>query len=485
MATIPDQAQHAVIAVNRFGLGARPRDLVKAAKDPQLWLKNQMFSPQLNSQLADTKTAFEQFSAHRKIRGQQKKSAKMQVQSMMLEQPTADQSMSMQIMKSNKSIASGQTRYAKLMRQTQKNLLIDSLWQSVETTEPFSMRLLDFFSNHFSVSSSTALLKVVAPLLEREAIAPHLFGHFEDMLIAVMKHPAMLMYLDNARSTGPNSRAGRYNKKRGINENLAREIFELHTLGVDGGYHIGDIQELAKALTGWSVSYPADQLQEGFIFREKLHEPGTRIILAKRYRHEGQRQVEAILKALARHPSTAKFLSYKLACHFISDQPDPDLVSAMATRWQDSKGNLSAVMTTLIEHPSSWQLQRQKFKTPREFVVSTLRSVGLEQKSARGFLTGLVYHLTEMGQAPFSAGSPAGYSTYAKDWSGSDALIKRIDWVNRLVTVSPKLSFSALDLAKQLFADDVSERTLKVLAGAETARQAYTMLFMSPEFQRR
>lgn len=482
---VTTHAQLAVIAVNRFGLGARPGELVQAAKDPQLWLKNQMVSPQFDPQLADTKTAFEKFSAHRKIRGQQKKIAKAQVQSMILEPSTVDQSTSMQVMKKNKAMAGGQTRYAKLMRQTQKNLLMSGLWESIETTQPFSMRLLDFFSNHFSVSTSTAQLKVVAPLLEREAIAPYLFGHFEDMLIAVIKHPAMLMYLDNTRSTGPHSKAGRYNKKRGINENLAREIFELHTLGVDGGYHIGDIQELAKALTGWSVSYPADQQQEGFVFRENLHEPGTRIILAKRYRHEDQRQVEAILKSLARHPSTAKFLSYKLASHFISDQPAPALVAAMATRWQDTNGNLSAVMTTLIEHKGSWQPERQKFKTPREFMVSTLRSIGLEQKSARGFLTGLVYHLTEMGQAPFSAGSPAGYSTYAEDWSGSDALIKRIDWVNRLVTVSPKSLLSAVDLAQQLFAGDISERTLKVLKGAETAQQAYTLLFMSPEFQRR
>ena len=138
---------------------------------------------------------------------------------------------------------------AKQMRQTQKQLLTDSLWQSVETSQPFSVRLLDFFSNHFSVSSSTAQLKVLAPLLEREAIAPHLFGRFEDMLIAVVKHPAMLLYLDNAQSTGPNSVVGRKtkaraNKGRGLNENLAREILELHTLGVDGGYRISDIQNL-------------------------------------------------------------------------------------------------------------------------------------------------------------------------------------------------------------------------------------------------
>ena len=480
-----NQYQQAVIAVNRFGLGARSNELEQAAINPKGWLLKQMVSPQfntplINSQLVNTELAFKQFSAHRANRVMRNK----------MQNDMAASSMSG--IKSGAAKTGGMTNYAKQMRQTQKQLLVDSLWQSVETSQPFNIRLLDFFSNHFSVSSSTVQLNVLAPLLEREAIAPHLFGRFEHMLIAVVKHPAMLLYLDNAQSTGPNSTVGRrskarrINKGRGLNENLAREILELHTLGIDGGYRIGDIQTLAKAISGWSVSHPKDVKQKGFVYRENMHEPGTRRLLGKNYKERrSTQQGERILKDLARHPSTARFVSYKLAQYLISDKPSDELVDAMSDTWQKTNGDLHAVITALVKHDDSWQLERQKFKTPREFVVSALRALEANPNKPKSFFNGIIYHLNEMGQSPFNAGSPAGYSANAEAWTGSDALMKRIDWVNRLNVVTPKLNGTVLALSQQLFADNVSEPTLLAIKRAETARQARTLLFLSPEFQRR
>lgn len=480
MASTVNQYQQAVIAVNRFGLGARPNELEQAVVNPKRWLLKQMTSPQFDTRLSDdqlvnTALAFRQFSAHRASRVMRNK----------MQNDMAANAKSATVKKI------GIANTAKQMRQTQKQLLTDSLWQSVETSQPFSVRLLDFFSNHFSVSSSTAQLKVLAPLLEREAIAPHLFGRFEDMLIAVVKHPAMLLYLDNAQSTGPNSVVGRKtkaraNKGRGLNENLAREILELHTLGVDGGYRISDIQNLAKAISGWSISHPKDAKQKGFVYRENMHEPGTRMVLGKKYtQRRATQQGERILKDLARHPSTARFISYKLAQYLVSDEPSEVLVDGMSKAWQSTQGDLRAVITALVNHDASWKVERQKFKTPREFVVSSLRAIEAQSNQPAFFFNSLIYHLTEMGQAPFNAGSPAGYSAYAEAWTGSDALMKRIDWVNRLNVVTPKLNGTVLALSRHLFNENISEPTLLAIKRAETARQARTLLFMSPEFQRR
>ena len=472
MTLTQSQAQQAVIAVNRFGLGARPGELALAATNPRQWLLRQMTPLQFDMQLANTNTAFEMMAGLRAMQKRQRSSSA--------------------------AMADGKLEdYRKQIRQVKQSLLTDSLWQSVETSQPFAMRLVDFFSNHFSVSTSTQPLHILAPLLEREAIAPHVFGRFEDMLIAVIQHPAMLVYLDNPRSTGPNSRVARNvkpgNKKRGLNENLAREIFELHTLGVDGSYGLADIQELAKAITGWSVSRPHEFTKLGFVYREDIHEPGERRILTKSYKEvkgdKGVRQGEKVLRDLARHPATAAFVSFKLAQWLVSDQPDPALLGAMEASWRKTNGDLCAVITTLVEHPVSWHAERQKLKTPREFVVSTLRAIGAEQHSINNrqqrFAKGIVYHLMQMGQAPFNAGSPAGYSQLAQDWSGSDALMKRIDWVNILNTVIPKMGANVLEISQQVLAGQVSERTLRMLNGAETQRQGRTLLFMSPEFQRR
>ncbi|MBT6579055.1 MAG: DUF1800 domain-containing protein, partial [Cellvibrionales bacterium] len=342
--------QEAVIAVNRFGLGARPGELEEAASNPRAWLLNQMKAPQFDTQTINTESAFRQYSS---LRANRAKRNKLQNNMQAGDQKQSANAISTHSMFSNKKskAAGSMTNYSKLMRQTKKQLLTENMWQSVNTADSFSMRLLDFFSNHFSVSMSTVQLNVLAPLLEREAIAPHLFGRFEDMLVAVIKHPAMLIYLDNTRSMGPNSKVGLKRKKRGLNENLAREILELHTLGIDGGYRIGDIQTLAKAISGWSVSSPKEAQQKGFVYRKDFHEPGQRRMFGKKYNERrATQQGERILRDLARHPSTALFVSRKLAQYFISDNPSDALVNSMAKKWKTTNGDLRAVIITLVEH---------------------------------------------------------------------------------------------------------------------------------------
>ena len=460
MSSQVSQIQKAIIAVNRFGLGARPKELTEAQIDPKKWLYSQMRPLSFNFNISNTESAFKQITIYRR---EQKKFRELKKDS-------------------NNDVM---MNFSKPLRETQKKLLFDGLWQSVESNQPFSIRLLDFFSNHFSVSTSSIPLYILAPLLEREAIAPHLFSRFEDMLIAVIQHPAMLVYLDNTKSTGPNSRIGKNNKKRGINENLAREIFELHTLGVDGGYTINDIQELAKAISGWSISFPHDKKKAGFVYRSPQHEPGKRVIMGREYRDLGVQQGRLILVDLARHPKTARFISKKIATHFISDKPSDLLVDDMVDTWVKTQGDLREVIATLINHPESWENEKKKFKTPREFVVSTLRALDLKRDISRPFFKGIVFHITSMGQQPFGSGSPAGYPDNAKAWTGSDALMKRIDWVNRLNTVIPKIRLNALDITRELFSDNVSEQTLRSIKRAESDRQARTLLFLSPEFQRR
>ncbi len=321
-------------------------------------------------------------------------------------------------------------------------------------------------------------MTALAPTLEREAIGPNLLGQFEDMLMAVVQHPAMLIYLNNQKSFGPDSRLGR--KGRGLNENLAREIMELHTLGVDGGYSQHDVTELAKGITGWSVARPTNTEQAGFKFRRAGHQPGSRLLLGKSYRQQGIKQGEAMLRDLANHPATARFVCTKIVDHFISDAPLPSLVNKLVSTWQATQGNIKAVITTLINAEESWNIAVKKFKTPRELVISTFRALGSSNLKQRQ----LYYAMFSLGQQPFQAGSPAGYSDKQQDWDGGSALIARIDWTSMLSS-RVKSSTNAIAVLKSSLGDSVSQHSYQMITRAESQQQALTLLLMSPEFQRR
>ena len=317
-----------------------------------------------------------------------------------------------------------------------------ALAERVTSERPFVERLVAFWSNHLCVSLSAKVL--VAPLAgsyEREAIRPHALGRFEEMVLASARHPAMLVYLDNFQSVGPNSRAGRVGGgrrgQRGLNENYARELLELHTLGVDGGYSQQDVQELARVLTGWTVAglVRAGAMQDvragrrraggapaGFAFQEALHEPGAKSILGVRYGEAGVEEGERVIRALCRHGSTARFVATKLVTHFVADDPPPRAVDAVARTFRETDGDLRAVAASLIDLPEAWDQGNRKFRTPQDWLVAVLRASG-----ATDVNDGLMPLLRQLRHPLWSPQAPKGFGDKTQEWADPDSLLNRAE----------------------------------------------------------
>ena len=469
-------SRNASTATNRFGLGAKPGEIKTAQSDPVGWVKKQLQQPFAIDIGTNTSQAIADSASYQ----EQRKSEK----AMLTEELKRSNSDSFETPRREDAI---------VPRQYFEDLAISSLTQSVRSDESVNWRLFNFFSNHFSVSANSTALRLMAFAYETDAIAPYIKGHFDQLLVSVIQHPTMLLYLNNERSIGPDSVLGKRRSDRGLNENLAREILELHTLGVDGGYAQNDVLELAMAITGWGIDREDTAKNGGFEFNANGHQPGSRTILGKEYdagialgaRAQTEREAaqainqgESILRDLAKHPSTAEFVSRKLATHYISDQPDQALVNRMKNTWLDTDGHLPSVMETLIDDDSAWEISPQKFKHGRDFIVSAARAAGPAQFPRLGLLNGL----ETLGHKPFDAGSPAGYGDVTEDWDGASALIARADLSSEF---SSYLRIPALELANNALGDDFSEQTRKIISRAESDDQARTLLFMSPEFQRR
>jgi len=363
------------------------------------------------------------------------------------------------------------------------------------TPAPFVERLVHFWANHFAVSADKLTVVGLSGLLEFEAIRPHVLGRFGDMLNAVERHPAMLLYLDQAQSVGPNSPIGarvaaRGNRKLGLNENLAREIMELHTLGVRTGYDQADVTEFARAMTGWTVSglgrgigarfSGTDGPPGDFVFAGPLHEPGARTIMGKRYDQAGERQAQAVLDDLAVHPATATHLATKLARHFAGDTPPPALVARLQAAYLKSGGDLPSVYRVLIASPEAWGAPNPKFKTPWEWSISSMRALGM--KTAQPLMvTGL---LNQLGQPTWKPGSPAGYDDIAASWAGPDAVMRRVEAAERFATRAGA-AVDARTLAPKLFPAALTPSTSQALARAESPGQALALLLVAPESMRR
>jgi uncharacterized protein (DUF1800 family) len=351
----------------------------------------------------------------------------------------------------------------------------------------FAERLVWFWSNHFCVSADKGPVRALCGAYEREAIRAHVLGRFADMLVAVESHPAMLIYLDNARSIGPDSIAGR-NQHRGLNENLAREILELHTLGVGGGYTQTDVTTFAEVITGWSIGGEGggrfargEPNQPGqFVFRPELHEPGTKVVLGKRYADDGFGQGMAVLRDVARQRATARFIATKLTRHFIADDPPPTAVQRLAEAFSRSGGDLPTVYRALIDANEAWQQPLAKYKTPCEYVVSSYRGLTLPVETGHAPLAPFEI----LGQRTWSPGSPAGWPDRSADWDGASALFKRIQWAD---AVGARLGNrrDATELAPQLLGANLTDGTRAALAHAASASQAITLLLAAPEFMRR
>jgi uncharacterized protein (DUF1800 family) len=340
-------------------------------------------------------------------------------------------------------------------------------------------RLVWFWSNHFCISASKGGgVLALAGAYEREAIRPHALGRFADMLRAVETHPAMLLYLDNARSTGPNSPAGRAGGK-GLNENLAREILELHTLGVRTGYTQADVTHFANVITGWTIVPPRPELPRAgeFKFEPRMHEPASEQVLGRSYANEGFEQGRAVLLALARHPATAKHIAGKLARHFVADEPPPALVERLSRPFLESEGNLKEVAKALITAPESWALPRQKLKRPGEWIVGMLRAAAVETPDIRPVLQAQ----NLLGEPLWRPPAPNGFADQEAAWI--DGLPQRLDIANALARragqIDPRQVF------EQALGPLASADTRQTIERAESRPQALALLFMAPEFQRR
>ncbi|GAB4274587.1 MAG: DUF1800 family protein [Pararhodobacter sp.] len=359
------------------------------------------------------------------------------------------------------------------------------------TPTPLVERLHLFWANHFTVSLSKFQTGPAIPAYEREAIRPHLFGRFADMLRAVVQHPSMLIYLDNVASIGPNSARGQRRIASGraantLNENLAREVLELHTLGVQGGYGQEDVIALARALTGWT--YGADRPpREGrpfhgrFVFRPALHEPGPKTVLGRTYPEGGQDEGEAILDDLARHPSTARHIATKLVRHFIADTPDAADIDALSRVFLDTDGDLMALTRALIARPSAWSEPLAKVKTHQEFVIAVHRALGIREVRREAY----VRPLRLMGQGPHAAPSPQGWGDLTGDWLSPEGLLLRVEWAHAFAHGIGRIGWQPARLLDEVIGPVAQDVTERAVAGAPTGPEALAMVFASPEFQRR
>jgi uncharacterized protein (DUF1800 family) len=340
----------------------------------------------------------------------------------------------------------------------------------------FVERLVWFWSNHFCISADKVI--GMAGPYEREAIRPHVLGRFADLLQAVESHPAMLFYLDNVQSMGADSVAG-INRDKGLNENLARETMELHTLGVRSGYTQADVTSFANVLTGWSWIPPAEPDHGGeFAFVKRLHQPGDQIVLGKRYPDTGVEQGRAVLADLARHPATAQHIGEKLAAHFVADSPPPSLAAKLAKTFHDSDGNLKEVARTLVTADESWTPQRRKLKPPAEWVAGVVRLSGTQAIIPIGRI---MYAQATLGAPLWRPPAPNGWPDTEAAWL--DGIPHRVDiaseFAGRAQGVDP------LALLNSGLGPLASRDTRDTVARAETRSQALALLVMSPEFLRR
>ena len=346
----------------------------------------------------------------------------------------------------------------------------------------FAERLVTFWSNHFCISAAKGeLARIWAGAFEREAIRPHVLGRFDEMLAAVEQHPAMLFFLDNQQSLGPDSRAGQ-NRKRGLNENLAREIMELHTLGVGGGYTQEDVTSLARIITGWTFAGRQGQLGTPgtFVFNANAHQPGWQTLLGKTYADTGLSQGESALTDIARHPSTAKFIATKFARHFVADDPPPALVARLHEVFLKTDGDLLALATSLVDSDEAWRGPLTKIRSPYEYLVATGRLLGQIPEEPSHYLGGL----NMLGQPLWTPSGPNGFADTNSAWAAPEGMKLRLDIAAQVASrlgdnVDPR------ELLELVAADASSSDTRRTIERAESRQQALALLLMSPEFQRR
>ncbi|HWX94465.1 MAG TPA: DUF1800 domain-containing protein [Terriglobales bacterium] len=416
----------------------------------------------------------------------------------------------LQALKNPQQVVGDELMQAKLLRAIYSERQLDEV-------------MTDFWFNHFNVFLGKGADRFLVTSYERDVIRPHALGKFEDLLVATAKSPAMMFYLDNWLSVGPESdialgirrNPNYYGRRRfpppprqvkgkgkrngGLNENYGRELMELHTLGVNGGYTQRDVTEVARVLTGWTIDQP--QKGGGFKFEERMHEPGAKIVLGHKIKQHGEKEGMEVLHLLAHHPSTARFICTKLAMRFVSDDPPPALVDRMAQTFLKKKGDIREVLQTLFASPEFWSddAYRAKMKTPLEFVVSAVRATGADVTDAMP----LARQLNTLGMPLYGMQPPTGYSMESDAWVNSSALLGRMNFsvalmsgkikgvqvdADRLANAPPGApadSTRALAaLEGSLLAGDVSKQTHQAIT-SEIENQAQTTAGVKPAAARK
>jgi len=368
------------------------------------------------------------------------------------------------------------------------------LLRAVHSNHQLEELLADFWFNHFNVFFDKGFDRVLVTSYERDAIRPHVLGNFKDLLLATSKHPAMLFYLDNWRSVSPD-RAPRRNQKRvlGLNENYARELLELHTMGVDNGYTQQDVTEVARCFTGWSIA----DIREGatFKFNALLHDQKEKKVLGQTIpAGQGEEDGLQVLDILLNHPATAKYISMKLAQRFVADEPPSTLIAKMATTFAKTHGDLREVMRTMLTAPEFWSpaAYKAKMKMPFEMVASALRATGAEIDNT----TAIHQELKTLGQPLFRKVEPTGYYPFAAEWTNSASLLGRMNFGTQLarnkvrgirVDLDKKLSgkTAPAEIAQALLLHPPAAGTVKALQTGSSPAHVAGLVLGGPEFQRR
>jgi uncharacterized protein (DUF1800 family) len=487
-------SQAALVALNRFGFGARggaSGDFVNAASDPRGFVKAELSRPggallEMPG-LSSTPVLGQAVFAYRlEVKQARDISGKADMPEKQPATALADNGGANAAMTATEAMQPNPPKPAtpalNIIQKTFRAEALARLQRAVIADCGFTERLVVFWSNHFCISAGKGgLARMWAGSFEREAIRPHVLGRFADMLKAVEQHPAMLFFLDNQQSLGPESRAGQ-ERKRGLNENLAREIMELHTLGVGGGYSQDDVTSLARIITGWSFAGRQGKLGTpgSFVFNADAHQPGPQRLLGKVYQDDGVAQGEAALADIARHPSTAQFIATKFARHFTSDDPPPALVARLREVFGTSDGDLGALAVALVDSDEAWQPPLTKMRSPYEYLVATGRLLARIPDEPSRYLGGL----SVLGQPLWSPAGPNGFPDTNAAWAAPEGMKLRLDVAAQVASrlgdnIDPR------ELLEMAAADAASPETRRTVERAESRQQALALLLMSPEFQRR
>ena len=484
------------IAVTRFGLGARPGEIEAASADPRGWLLAQVRPagaaapsgawPTARDRLAALAGFHDQIKSLRADFDHRPPSPMTPAVLSPVSQPIAPPGTpSSPAAPDPKADFNAARKAAKQPIDDETNAEVLARAQLAATTpDGFAERWALFWSNHFTVASKNEEMQTLAPVFEREAIRPHVFGPFASLLAASTTHAGMIHYLDQVRSIGPDSPAGLRGHNTGLNENLAREVLELHTVGADAGYTQADVTEFARALTGVTVGngQPNGGATGAVVFRADWHEPGTRTVMGRRYADDGgPKAASDIVDALAADPRTARRLSRKIAAHFVADDPPPALCARLERAWTGSGGDLAHVARTLATAPEAWRPTARKLKTPYEFLVSAWRAADVAPADVR---KDVLNPLGGLGQRPFYASQPNGWADAAYAWAAPDAVLKRLYWAQGFAGAHAA-ALDPLVVGREALGDRLSPAAAEAIGRAASRPEAFALLLMTPEFQRR